>query len=296
MDMIMAVGPILTFNNGVEMPAFGLGVFQSSKDDTADAVRTAIEAGYGLIDTAAGYENEAEVGRGIRESGVDRSEIFITTKLRRADFGYDSAIRAFDLSLKELGVDVIDLYLLHWPIPQAFENTIASWKACETFLTEGRVRAIGVCNFTPAHLAALMARSDITPAVNQIELHPFFVQRDHSAAHRKWGIVTQAWSPIGGVQRYRGDGSAVRDPLHHPLVSTLADKYGRTAAQIILRWQIDLGHSAIPKSVNPQRIRENADIFDFNLTDEEIAEISALDTGQRGGVDPNSHGPMQPVQ
>jgi len=287
----MGIGPTLTFNNGVEMPAFGLGVFQSSKEDTADAVRTAIEAGYGLIDTAAGYQNEAEVGKGIRESGIERSKIFITTKLRIRDFGYESALRAFDLSLKELEIDVVDLYLLHWPVPRDFENTIAAWKACERFLAEGRARAIGVCNFTPAHLATLAERSEVTPALNQIELHPFFVQADHSEAHRRLGIVTQAWSPIGGIQRYRGDGSVERDPLSHPVVVEIAKKYGKTPAQVVLRWQIDLGHSPIPKSVNPQRIRENADIFDFLLTAEEVSAISALDTGRRGGLDPNTHGP-----
>ena len=287
----MSIGPSLTFNNGVEMPAFGLGVFQSSKEDTAAAVKAALEAGYGLIDTAAGYQNEAEVGKGIRDSGIDRSEIFITTKLRTRDFGYESALRAFDASLTELGVDVVDLYLLHWPVPRTFENTVASWKACERFLAEGRARAIGVCNFTPAQLATLMEQTEVVPALNQIELHPFFVQADHSETHRKLGIVTQAWSPIGGIQRYRGDGSAERDPLRHPVIAELAGKYGKTPAQVVLRWQIDLGRSPIPKSINPQRILENADIFDFALLPEEIAAVSALDTGHRGGPDPNTHGP-----
>lgn len=268
------------------MPAFGLGVFQSSKEDTVGAVKAAIEAGYRLIDTAAGYQNEAEVAMGIRESGIDRSEIFITTKLRTKDFGYDSAQRAFDASMSALGIDVVDLYLLHWPVPRNFENTLASWKVCEQLLAEGRVRAIGVSNFTPAHMATLIESSSVVPAVNQIELHPFFLQQDHREAHQRLGVITQAWSPIGGVQRYRGDGSEARDPLHHPVVVELAKKYGKTPAQVVLRWQIDLGHSAIPKSINRKRICENIDIFDFSLQPDEVSAISALDTGRRGGGDP----------
>lgn len=283
-------GPVLTLNNKVEMPAFGLGVFQSGKAETAEAVRTAIAEGYGLIDTASAYQNEAEVGEGIRQSGVPRSSLFVTTKLKPADYGFDAALRAFDRSIQQLALDVLDLYLLHWPIPRDFDNTVASWKACERLLAEGRVRAIGVCNFKPSHLDALIERSDIVPTVNQIELHPFFVQRDHDVAHARLGIVTQAWSPIGGIQRYWGDGSTATDPLHHPVVTGLAAKHGKTPAQILLRWQIDLGHSAIPKSVNPKRIAENIDIFDFVLTADEINAISSLDTGKRGGPDPEIQG------
>ena len=282
--------PILTLNNGVDMPALGLGVFQSSKEDTGAAVQAAFDNGYGLIDTAAGYNNEEEVGQAIADSGVKRDDIFITTKMRPADFGPNTALQAFDTSMKKLRLEVLDLYLLHWPVPKNFENTIASWKVCEQLLAEGRVRAIGVCNFTPAHLDALMARTDIVPAVNQIELHPFFVQHDHDVAHKKLGIITQAWSPIGGIQRYRGEQDQSRDPLHHETVTTLAKKYGKTAAQVILRWQIALGHSAIPKSVKPERIRENIDLFDFALTPDEVAAISALDTGKRGGPDPEVQG------
>lgn len=283
-------GPILTLNNGVTMPAFGLGVFQSGKDETAAAVQVAIADGYGLIDTASGYRNEAEVGDGIRQSGIARDEIFVTTKLRPSDYGHDAALRAFDASMDQLGFDVLDLYLLHWPVPRDFAKTVESWKVCESLLGQGRVRAIGVCNFTPAHLDALIARTDIVPAVNQIELHPFFVQHDHDVARERLGIVTQAWSPIGGIQRYWGDGSQARDPLHDPVIVLLAKKYGKTAAQIVLRWQIELGHSAIPKSVKPTRIVENIDIFDFALTADEVAAISALDTGKRGGPDPEVQG------
>jgi diketogulonate reductase-like aldo/keto reductase len=282
-------GPILTLNNGVAMPAFGLGVFQSEKAETSAAVKWAIESGYGLIDTAAAYQNEEEVGQAIAESGVARDDIFITTKMHPNDFGQDTALRAFDTSMQKLGIDVLDLYLLHWPVPRNFEATIASWKVCERVLAEGRVRAIGVSNFKPAHMDALLAQSDIVPAVNQIELHPFFVQEDHDVAHRKLGIITQAWSPIGGVHRYRPEGGGEpSDPLHHPTVTKLAEKYGKTAAQIVLRWQIDLGHSAIPKSVKLARIKENIDIFDFSLLPDEIAMISAMDTGTRGGADPET--------
>jgi diketogulonate reductase-like aldo/keto reductase len=272
------------------MPAFGLGVFQSGKNETADAVKTAVANGYGLIDTAAGYENEAEVGQGIRESGIKRPDIFVTTKLRWSDYGYDQALKAFDLSMDKLGFDVLDLYLLHWPIPRNFDDTVASWKACERMLAEGRVRAIGVCNFKPAHLDALIARTDIVPAVNQIELHPFFVQPDHDLAHKRLNIVTQAWSPIGGILRYWGGAVDEHDPLNHPVVTDLAAKYGKTPAQVMLRWQIELGHSAIPKSINPARIRENIDIFDFTLQPDEVTAISALDTGRRGGPDPEVQG------
>jgi len=283
-------GPILRLNNEVQMPALGLGVFQSSPEDTSTAVKTAIADGYGLIDTASGYENEAQVGQGIGESGVARAEIFVTTKLRPTDYGHDATLKAFDASMEKLGLEMLDLYLLHWPVPRDFDNTVASWRACERLVKEGRVRAIGVCNFKPAHLDALVARCEIVPAVNQIELHPFFVQHDHDVAHERLGIVTQAWSPIGGIQRYWGDGAEAKDPLHHPVVAALAEKYGKTPAQIVLRWQIDLGHSAIPKSVKPTRIAENIDIFDFALATEEVAAISALDTGKRGGPDPETQG------
>jgi len=286
-------GPILKLNNGIEMPAFGLGVFQSDKKKTADAVKTAIAEGYGLIDTASGYQNEAEVGQGIRESGIDRSGIFVTTKLRPTDYGYDQTLRAFDASMDKLGFDVLDLYLLHWPVPRDFDNTVASWKACEKLLAEGRARAIGVCNFKPVHLDALIERSETVPTVNQIELHPFFVQHDHDLAHKRLNIVTQAWSPIGGIMRYWGDGSEKRDPLQHPVIKNLAAKYSKSPAQIVLRWQIDLGHSVIPKSVHPVRIRENIDIFDFTLQPGEITAVSMLDTGSRGGPDPTVQGTPQ---
>ena len=237
--------------------------------------------------------NEREVGEGIRRSGVDRSEIFVTTKLWMSDYGYDKTLHAFDRSLRKLGLDHLDLYLLHWPVPMDFETTVASYKAAERLLAEGRVRAIGVCNFSPRHLEDLIARTEVVPAVNQVELHPFFIQEELREAHARLGIVTQAWSPIGGVKRYWvQDPNAVQDPLVHPTVTGLAAKYGKTPAQIVLRWQIEHGNSAIPKSVRPERIAENIAIFDFALTKDEVAAIDALDVNGRGGPDPELVNPQ----
>ena len=279
--------PIITLNNGVEMPAFGLGVYQSSPEQTAGAVESAIANGYRLIDTAAAYLNERQVGDGIVRSGIDRSEIFVTTKLWISDYGYERALRAFDASRRKLGVDYVDLYLLHWPMPTDFEATVASYRAAEKLLADGRVRAIGVSNFSAKHLEDLIARTDVVPAVNQVELHPFFIQRELREADRRLRIVTQSWSPLGGVNVYMpADPSAVKNPLEHPVVVRLAAKYGKTSAQVVLRWHIEHGLSAIPKSVRPERIAENIDVFDFSLTADEVAAIDALDTGVRGGPDP----------
>lgn len=281
--------PSLALNNGVSMPALGLGVYQSAPDDTISSVQRALACGYRLIDTAAAYGNEKEVGKGVTGSGIDRSEVFVTTKLWISDYGQDAALRAFDRSLRKLGLDYLDLYLLHWPVPSDFDATVASWKAAERLLSEGRVRAIGVCNFSPVHLDRLIERSDIVPAVNQVELHPFFAQASLAQVHRKLGIVTQAWSPIGGVKRYWAKaGEPPQDPLQHPVVLELSRKHGKTPAQIILRWHIDHGYSAIPKSVRPERIAENFDIFDFTLSAQELADIDRLHSGDRGGPDPET--------
>jgi diketogulonate reductase-like aldo/keto reductase len=280
--------PLITLNNGVEMPALGLGVYQSSPEDTVGAVETAIQNGYRLIDTAAAYFNEKQVGEGIARSGIARAEAFITTKLWISDYGYDSALRAFDASLRRLGMDYVDLYLLHWPVPSDLDATVASYRAVEKVLADGRARAIGVCNHSPRHLETLISRTDVVPAVNQVELHPYFIQRDVRAADASHAVVTQSWSPIGGVNVYQpADPNNVKNPLEHSTVVDLAAKHGKTPAQVVLRWHIDHGLSAIPKSVRAHRIAENIDIFDFALTPEEIAAIDAMDTGVRGGPDPD---------
>jgi diketogulonate reductase-like aldo/keto reductase len=269
------------------MPAFGLGVFQSPPADTVRAVEAAIGSGYRMIDTAAAYFNEREVGEGIRQSGISRGELFVQTKLWISDYGYKRALRAFDASLQRLGLDYVDSYLLHWPMPSDFEATVAAYRAAETLLADGRARAIGVCNFSPKNLDDLIARSSVVPAVNQVELHPFFTQAAVREADARLGIVTQSWSPIGGVKRYNAaDKKAIHDPLRHPTIVTLAERHGKTPAQIVLRWHIEHGLSVIPKSVRPERISENIDIFDFTLTAGEIAAVDALDTGVRGGPDP----------
>ncbi|MFI7392054.1 aldo/keto reductase [Streptomyces tendae] len=279
----------ITLNNGVEMPALGLGVFQSAPEETADAVETALRDGYRLIDTAAAYNNERQVGEGIRRSGVDRSEVFVTTKLWLSDYGYDATLRAFDASLDKLGLDYLDMYLLHWPLPSDFEATVGSWRAAEKLLADGRVRAIGVCNHSAAHLDALIARTDVVPAVNQVELHPYFGQPGLRDAAARLGVTTQAWSPIGGINMYwPAAPQAGRSPLTDPAVTAVAAKYGKTPAQVVLRWHIEHAVSAIPKSVTAHRIAENIDIFDFSLTADEIAAIDALDTGVRGGPEPES--------
>ncbi len=279
--------PVITLNNGVTMPLLGLGVYLTPPDQAAAAVAAAVACGYRLIDTAAAYNNERQVGEGIRRSGIDRSAIFLTTKLWIADYGYDSALRAFEASLRRLGVDYVDLYLLHWPVPMRFDDTVAAYRAAIRLLEEGRVRAIGVSNFGPRHLEELIARTGVVPAVNQVELHPFFAQVELRRFHDRLGIVTQAWSPIGGVLRRRGEGGG-GDVLDHPVVAGLARKYGKTPAQVVLRWHLEHGIAAIPKSVRPERIRENIDIFDFRLAPEEVAAIDALDRGVRAGRDPET--------
>ena len=274
----------ITLNNGVEMPALGFGVFQTPPEQTVASVVEALRVGYRLIDTAASYVNEREVGEGIRRSGLDRSEVFIETKLWISDYGYDEALHAFDKSAGKLGVERIDLLLLHQPLPTDFERTIGAYRALETLLADGRVRAIGVSNVMPDVLADLLERTDVVPAVNQVEVHPYFSQPDVQAANAAHGILTQAWSPIGGITSYRGDGS--RSTFDDPVIGAIATAHGRTPAQVMLRWHLQEGRSAIPKSVSPQRIAANFDVFDFELTDDELAAIDGLDTGVRGGPDP----------
>jgi 2,5-diketo-D-gluconate reductase A len=275
----------ITLHGGVEMPALGLGVLQSEGDEATAAVATALRAGYRLIDTAAAYGNEREVGRGIRESGVAREDVFLTTKLWMTDYGFDGALRAFDTSVAKLGVEHVDLYLLHWPWPAARDRTIAAYRAAERLLADGRVRAIGVANSSADDLGALMSATDVVPAVNQIEVHPYFQQPDMVAANRELGIVTQAWSPIGGVYGWAGGDVAV-PPLENAAIRAIAAAHGRSAAQVILRWHLQEGRSAIPKSVTPARIAENLDVFDFDLSADELQTIRSLDTGVRAAVDP----------
>ena len=291
--MTPATTPALTLSDGVTMPAVGLGVFQSPPEETLTAVETALRDGYRLIDTAAAYDNEREVGEGIRRSGVDRDQIFLTTKLWISDYGYDAARVGFGASLRRLGVDHVDLYLLHQPVPTDFEKTIGAHKAAETFLADGRARAIGVSNFSAEHLRRLIERTDVGPAINQVELHPYFTQPALREVHAELGIATQAWSPLGGVLVYMpGSGDEARSPLTDPVITDLAAMYDKTPAQVVLRWHIEHGFCAIPKSVKPHRIAENFDVFDFSLTAEEVAAIDALDKGVRGGPDPELLSPQ----
>ncbi len=280
-----AKSPSITLNSGVELPALGLGVFQSPPAETAGAVEAAIATGYRLIDTAAAYLNEREVGEGIRRSGLRRDQVFIETKLWISDYGYDAALHAFDKSARKLGVDQLDLLLLHQPLPSAFDRTLEAYRALEKLLAGGRVRAIGVSNFMPEHLARLLSVASVVPAVNQIELHPFFQQTALQRMHAEHGIATQAWSPIGGITSYRG---LEKKTFADPKLLEIARQHGKSAAQVMLRWHLQKGRSAIPKSVKPARIAENFAVFDFELTPEQLAAIDALDTGVRGGPDPDS--------
>ncbi|MEV4347765.1 aldo/keto reductase [Actinoplanes sp. NPDC049596] len=277
----------LVLNNGVTMPAIGLGVFQSPPEETAAAVEAALKVGYRHIDTAAAYGNERQVGEGIRRSGLDRADVFIETKVWVSDYGYDETLHAFDKAARKLGVDQLDLFILHQPATDRFERTVAAYKALEKLLADGRVRAIGVSNFMRHHLDDLLSRTDVVPAVNQIELHPYFSQPDVQKADAEHGILTQAWSPIGGITFYPGWGEERRNVLQDPAIGAVAEAHGKSPAQVMLRWQLQHGRSAIPKSTNPGRIAENFDVFDFELSDEQVATIDGLDTGVRNGPDPD---------
>ncbi|CAM3241981.1 Morphine 6-dehydrogenase [Stackebrandtia soli] len=276
----------LTLNNGVVMPALGFGVFQTPPATTAACVAEALRVGYRLIDTAASDFNEREVGEGIRRSGIDRSEVFVETKIWISDYGYDQTLHSFDKSAGKLGVDQIDLLLLHQPLPSDFDKTVDAYKALETLLGDGRVRAIGVSNVMPDVLERLLEQTGVVPAVNQIEVHPYFTQSDARRANAEHGILTQAWSPMGGITAYRGESSA--STFNDPVIGRIAEAHGKTPAQVMLRWHLQEGRSAIPKSVKPERIASNFDVFDFELSDDQLARIDALDTGVRGGPDPAS--------
>ncbi|WP_020169810.1 aldo/keto reductase [Gordonia polyisoprenivorans] len=277
--------PTFELNNNVLIPAVGFGVFQTPPEETTAAVTTALEAGYRHIDTAAAYLNEKGVGEAIRRSGLDRDELFIETKVWISDYGYDATLHAFDKATGKLGVEQIDLLILHQALPGEFDLTIDAYKALETLLADGKVRSIGVSNFMPEHLTRLFDATSVIPAVNQIEVHPYFRQSALLEANAEHGILSQAWSPIGGITFYR-DGSH-GSTLQDPTIGTIADTHGKTPAQVMLRWHLQKGRQVIPKSVTPSRIVENFDIFDFDLTADELAAIDALDTGVRGGPEPD---------
>ncbi|AXK31419.1 aldo/keto reductase [Streptomyces armeniacus] len=273
----MSSVPSITLSNGVAMPQLGFGVWQVPDDEAARAVGTALEAGYRSIDTAAIYENEKGTGQAIAAAGVPREELFVTTKLWNADQGHDTTLRAFDASLAKLGLDYVDLYLIHWPMP-GIDKYVDSWKAFEKILAEGRAKAIGVSNFQPAHIQRLIDTTGTVPALNQIELHPHLQQPIPRAYHADHDIATEAWSPLG-----QGG-----DVLAEPLLGDLAGKYGKTVAQIVLRWHLQLGNVVIPKSVTPSRIRENIDVFDFELEQADVDAVTGLNTDTRLGADPDT--------
>lgn len=273
----MSKVPPIILNNGVEMPQLGFGVWQVPDDEAEAAVATALEAGYRSIDTAAIYGNEEGTGKAIAASGIAREELFVTTKLWNTDQGYDTTLRAFDASLEKLGLDHVDLYLIHWPLPSK-GLAVDTYKAFEKIQADGRAKSIGVSNFLPEHLEQLLAETSVIPAVNQIELHPHLQQHASREFHAEQGIATEAWSPLG-----QGKGL-----LEVPAIVAIARKHGRTPAQIVLRWHIQLGNVVIPKSVTPSRIKENIDVFGFELDPEDMAAISALNEDRRLGPDPAS--------
>lgn len=274
----------LKLNNGVEMPALGLGVFQTPPEETRTAVQAALSTGYRHIDTAAAYGNEREVGQAIHASGIDRDEVFIETKIWIGDYGYDQTLHGFDKSARKLDVDHIDLLILHQALPSDFDKTLEAYRALETLLEQGKVRAIGVSNFMVEHLNRLLEKATVVPAVNQIEVHPYFQQRQVQALGAERDILTQAWSPIGGITFYRDGthGSTLEDPV----IGRIAQAHGKSPAQVMLRWHLLQGRSVIPKSTKPHRIAENFDVFDFDLSADALAAVDALDTGQRGGPEP----------
>ncbi|MGQ2968245.1 oxidoreductase [Rhizobium sp. TH135] len=267
----------LSLHDGARIPQVGLGVWQTPDNEAAPAVKAALDAGYRHVDTAAVYENEQGVGEGIRQSGLLRSDIFLTTKLWNTDQGYEQTLKAFEASLKRLGTDYVDLYLIHWPSAHRglFVDT---WKALVTLKEEGRAKSIGVSNFYPEHIEKIVAETGVVPVINQIELHPDFQQRETRAFHEKHKIATQSWSPLGQGKL-----------LGHPVIAEIAQKLGRTPAQVIIRWHIENGLVVIPKSVTPSRIVENFKVFDFKLSAEDLDRLNGLDdAGARIGPDPKT--------
>jgi 2,5-diketo-D-gluconate reductase A len=275
----MASVPTLTLNNGVEIPQLGFGVFQIPPEDTAAATRTALEIGYRHIDTAQMYGNEKGVGQAVRDSGLPRDDVFVTSKLSNKQHGRDVILRSFDATMEALGFDQLDLFLIHWPLPARGDH-VERWKVMEEIYAGGRVRAIGVSNFQVRHLRDLFEATETRPAVNQIEVHPFLVADELRAFNREHGIVTEAWSPIA---RGKVDDDAV--------LRGIAETLGRSPAQVALRWHLQRGDVVFPKSVTRSRVEENFALFDFELDDEQMAAITALDRGERTGPDPNTFNP-----
>ena len=275
----------LTLNNSVELPPLGFGVFQTPPEETRRAVAAALDTGYRHIDTAASYGNEREVGDAVAASAVGRAGVFLETKIWISDYGYEQTLHGFEKSAGKLGVDQIDLLILHQPLPTSFDRTLEAYRALEQLLEDGKVRAIGVSNFMVDHLTKLLDKAKVIPAVNQIELHPYFQQREVQALHAEHGILTQAWSPIGGITFYR-EGGAHTSTLQDPVIGGIAQAHAMSPAQVMLRWHLQQGRSVIPKSTKPSRIAENIDVFDFNLSQGELDAIDALDTGVRGGPAP----------
>ncbi|MBO0848753.1 MAG: aldo/keto reductase [Pseudonocardia sp.] len=271
--------PNVTLNNGVEIPQFGYGVFQVPPERTAAAVLEAFAAGYRHVDTAQMYRNEEGVGRALADSSLAREEVFVTTKLNNGSHGHQRAIDALEQSLRTMRLDYVDLYLIHWPLPRQ-DRYVETWKAFEKLLAAGKARAIGVSNFQPAHLDRLAMATEVVPAVNQIELHPRLTQRELRRYHAEHNIATEAWSPI-----------AKGRVLGHPTLTGLAEKYGKSAAQVILRWHIQIGNIVFPKTNSPERMRENIDVFDFELASDDVAAIEELDDRHRTGPDPDTFDP-----
>ncbi|MDX6722653.1 MAG: 2,5-diketo-D-gluconate reductase [Solirubrobacteraceae bacterium] len=270
--------PRLTLRGAIDIPQLGFGVFQVPPEDTAEVTARALEVGYRHIDTAAGYENEAGVGEAVRASGLDRGEVFVTTKCPNDSHGYDEARAAFADSQERLGIGYVDLYLIHWPVPSR-DRYVETWKAFIDLQSEGSVREIGVSNFQPAHLQRVIDETGVTPSINQVELHPYLQQRELRTEHERLGILTEAWSPL-----------AQGEVLDDPTITRIAADHGKTPGQVVIRWHLQLGNVVIPKSVTPERIAQNFDVFGFELSDDDMAAIEALDRGHRTGPDPDHFG------
>ena len=273
----MSTVPTIELNDGNKIPQLGFGVFQIPPDDTADAVKTALDIGYRHIDTAEMYQNEKGVGDGIRHAGVDRSEVFVTSKLNNGFHKPDDARRAFDDTLSALGFDYVDLFLIHWPLPTLYGGDyVSTWKTLEEFKKDGRARSIGVSNFQVEHLKRLAQETETVPAVNQIEVHPYFVNNEVRVYGQQHGIETEAWSPIA-------QGKVLDDPV----ITRIAEATGKSPAQVVLRWHIQRGDIVFPKSVTPQRIKDNFALFDFELGQDDVDAITTLDQGDSGRIGPN---------